>query len=407
MKKQKESTIRKEKKEEAVLQSPKKDIWGFIKTNFEIIKYTIVLVALPAILTIIFAGVYSGVYVEDIPLAVLDLDHSATSQSVVDNFEKSAGFQVAYYVSTQEALKNDLASGKIETGLIIPEGFGQKIKAKKSPSVLFLVDGTNIVIGNNAYSYASAILSTISAGITMQYLEGGGVIQAEAESDLKTLTFDDRVLYEPHASYFTFTFAGFLALFTQQTFMSVIGIIFVEEKLRRRTLDDLKEKSTFANKLILYTGLNLIGALLSIVMAHFVAGYPLNGSVLLMLLLHAVFIAGLIPITLLIASFIEDRASYAQFVMFLSIPTLLTSGVIWPIFNMPDMFMDVTKCIWPMYYYVVPIREVMLKGAGLAEIQQYVVGGLTFAIIWAPIAYLLFRKSCKASKNKSLTPAIK
>lgn len=368
---------------------------GFLKANFEKIKHTLVLTVVPLIFTIVFAEVYSGVYVQDIPLAVLDLDHSTTSRYIIENFEKSAGFHVEYYVNTQEELKNDLLSGKIETGLIIPEGFGQEIKAKKSPSVLFLVDGTNIVIGNNAYSYASTILNTISAGIELQYLEGGGIVQAEAESDLKTLTFADRVLYEPKVSYFTFTFAGFLAIFVQQTFLSVMGPIFVEEKLKRRTIGGTKGKSTIITKLISYTALNFVGALLSIIAAHFVGGYPVKGSVLLILLLQVVFIAGLIPMTLLISSFIEDKASCAQFVMFMSIPTLLTSGVIWPVFNMPPGFMNLIKVIWPMHYYVLPIREVMLKGAGLLEIQQYLVGGLTFAIIWTPITYLLYRTSSK------------
>jgi len=409
MKKQSEPTIPVKQKEAVVLpiqESIKIRKQGFLKANFEKIKHTLVLVVLPIVFTIVFAVIYSGVYVEDIPLAILDLDHSATSCNIIESFEKSAGFHVEYYVNTQEELKNDLLSDKIETGLIIPEGFGQEIKAKKSPSVLFLVDGTNIVIGNNASSYASTILSTINAGITMQYLEGGGIVQAEAESDLKTLTFADRVLYEPKASYLTFTFAGFLALFIQQTFMSVMGPTFVEEKLTRRKNDGIKTKSTIIKKLIAYTALNFVGALLSILAARFVGGYPVKGSVLLILLLQAVFIAGLIPMTLLVSSFMEDKASCAQFVMFLSIPTLLTSGAIWPVFNMPPAFMDLTKCIWPMYYYVLPIREVMLKGAGLPQIWQYLVGGVTFAAIWTPITYLLFRKSCKGLQRKPVTQAI-
>jgi ABC-2 type transport system permease protein len=395
-----------EQKEDAVLLIPKrrKKVGAFLKANFEPIKYTLVLLAIPLIFTLVFSAVYSGVYVQEIPLAVLDLDHSATSRSLIENFEKSAGFRVAYYVNTQDELKNDLLSERIETGFIIPDGFGKEIKSKKSPSVLFLMDGTNIVIGNSAYSYASTILSTISAGVQLQYLEGGGIVGAEAESALKTLSFADRVLYEPKASYFTFTFAGFLAIFIQQTFMSVMGPIFVEEKLTRRAMGASKGKNSLLTKLISYTALNFVGALLSVIAAHLVGGYPVKGSVLLMLLLQAVFIAGLLPMTLLIASFNGDKASCAQFVMFMSIPTLLTSGVIWPVFNMPPFLLNFIKCIWPMYYYVLPIREVMLKGAGLPEIWKYLVGGLMFAAIWTPITYLLYRKSCQVPKSEPLIP---
>jgi ABC-2 type transport system permease protein len=350
----------------------------------------------------IFSAVYSNVYVQEIPIAILDLDHSSTSRTIINNFEKSAGFRVAYYVNTQEDLKNDLTSGKIKTGLIIPEGFEKKIKDKQSPSALFLMDGTNIVIGNNAYSYASTILSTISAGIELQYLQGGGIIGAEAENDLKTLSFADRVLYDPQLGYFTFTFAGFLAVFIQQTFLSVMGPDFVEAKHKRRSM----EKNNLITKLLSCIGLNFVGALLSILAAHFIGNYPLNGNIFLILLLQLIFIAGLIPMTLLITSFIEDKATCAQFVMFMSIPTLLTCGVVWPVFNMPPVFLNLVKSIWPMYYYVLPMREVMLKGAGLTDISQYLVGGVTFAAIWMPVSYLIYKISGKVLKNKSLPQEI-
>lgn len=365
------------------------------KDHFEKVKQLLVLVIIPVAFTLIFSKVYSNVYVQEIPLAVLDLDNTSTSRAIIREFEKSAGFHVNYFVNTQKELNNDLLAEKIDAGLVIPDGFEKKIKKKESPSVLFLMDGSNIVIGNNAYSYASTILNTISAGIELQYLQGGGIVEAEAEGDLKTLTFADRVLYDPHMGYFTFMFAGFLAIFIQQTFLSVMGPVFVEEKLNRCKMASQNRKSTIIKQLMFCIGLNFVGALLSIVAAHFVGGYPIRGSVSILLLLQLVFMLGLIPMTLLIASFMEDKASCAQFVMCLSIPTILTSGAIWPVFNMPSNLLAIIKLIWPMYYYVLPAREVMLKGAGLPEVHQYIAGGITFALIWIPISIFLFWTRCE------------
>lgn len=385
-----------EKQEEVLQYQERREKRFSQRIKFEKIKPVLVLVFVPVFFTILFSAIYSNVYVQELPIAILDLDHSSTSRTIIQNFEKSTGFRVAYYVNTQEELKKDLLSEEIETGLIIPEGFEKEIKKKLSPSVLMLMDGTNIVIANNAYSYASTILGTISAGIELQYLQGGGIVQAEAESNLKTLTFADRILFDPQLGYFTFTFAGFLAIFIQQTFLSVMGPEFVEAKCKRESTGN----NNLVTKLLRYTGLNVIGGLLCILAAHYFGHYPLHGNIYLILLLQIVFIAGLIPMLLLIASFLEDKATCAQFVMFMSIPTLLTSGYVWPVFNMPHGFLSVLKWIWPMYYYVLPIREVMLKGAGVSEISQYLVGGITFALVWLPISYLIFRMSGKVLKNK-------
>ena len=77
--------------------------------------------------------------------------------------------------------------------------------------------------------------------------------------------------------------------------------------------------------------------------------------------------------------------------MLLSIPTFMTSGYIWPTFVMPPGFAAVVNAVWPLHYFALPMREVMLKGAGLGEVAHYVAGGLIFAAVWFPVALLSFK----------------
>lgn len=351
------------------------------------IKNILVVTLIPLVFTFIFGAVYSHVFVEQIPMAVLDLDHTTLSRTVVESFDESAGFHLTNHVNTQTELDELLLTGKVKAGLILPAHFAQDVTDKKSPSALVLMDGTNIVIGNNVYSYASTILSTLNVGVQMGMLEAGQMVPYVAEQNLTTLSFEDRMLYDPHLGYFLFTFAGFLGIFVQQTYLSVVAPGFIEERGRH--------SARIVKDPIFYGVLSFISSLSCLLLAHYLFGYPLRGSLILTLACQAVLLFALTGVTLFLTTFFDDVAHCVQFLMFLSIPTLLTSGYVWPEFMMAPHFAPFIKAIWPLYYYVNPIRELQMRGGGLADVSPYLLQGLIYAVVWMLIGIWAFRRKVR------------
>lgn len=351
------------------------------------IKNILVVTLIPIVFTLIFGAVYSHVYVENIPMAVLDLDHSTLSRTVVESFDESTGFSLTDQVQTQEQLDQLLLTGKVKAGLILPAHFGQDVTDKKSPSALVLMDGTNIVIGNNVYSYASTILSTLNVGVQMNMLEAGQMVPYMAEQNLTTLSFEDRMLYDPHLGYFLFTFAGFLGIFVQQTYLSVVAPGFIEERERR--------SSRLWKDPVFYGVLSFIASMSCLLLAHYLFGYPLRGSLILTLACQAVLLFALTGVTLFLTTFFDDVAHCVQFLMFLSIPTLLTSGYVWPEFMMAPHFAPFVKAVWPLYYYVNPLRELQMRGGGLSDVSPYLIQGLIYAVVWMLIGIWAFRRKIR------------
>ncbi len=363
-------------------------------------KNILVVTLIPILFTLLFGAVYSHVYVEEIPMAVLDLDNSATSRTVVDSFDESTGFEVTMRVSSQEEMDEALLAGTVKAGLILPERFGQDVVAKKSPGALVLIDGTNIVIGNNVYSYASTILTTLNIGVQMGMLEAGEMVPFVAEQNMTTLSFVDRMLYDPQLGYFLFVFAGILGIFVQQTFMSVISPGFIEERNRQAERGWRQEKrlsggSQVRKDVVFYGVLCVAGMLACLILAHYFFGYPLRGSLVLTLLLVVLLLADLTGITLFITTFFDDVSHCVQFLMFLSIPTLLTSGYVWPEFMMAPHFAPFVKAIWPLYYFVNPMRELHMRGGGLEEIAPYLIGAAIYAVVWMLLGVWAFRRKVK------------
>jgi len=378
-----------------------------LRNSFKYVKNVAVLVLVPILFTLIFASVYSVNYVEDIPLAVLDLDQTSASRSIIESFEDGGGFLITMRAETQDEISEALLSGKVSAGIIIPPNLEKDIMGKKSPGLLVLIDGTNIVIGNNAYSYAANVINTINIGIQADILEAGDMVPYEAEQNLSTLALADRMLYAPYSSYFMYTFAGFLGIFVQQTFMGVSAPVFVEEKQRLRGLGAYRDKSgltvsKIVTEVLAYGLLTLVASLACLLVAHTVTGYPLRGSLLLVLAVQIVFILDMAAVTILISAFFNEVSHCVQFVMLLSIPTFLTSGYVWPEFMMPPHFMQIVKMIWPLHYYVNPMKDLMLKGAGFAEVAPYLSDGLLYAAVWLPVAIIVFCLKIKRTRNETV-----
>lgn len=369
--------------------------------TFVKVKDILVVVAIPLIFTLLFGFVYSNIYVEDIPFAVLDLDETSSSRMIIDNFTNSGGLDVVGNVSSQEELQDMILSRQVYGGLIIPDNFEKDIQAKQGPSLLVWIDGSNIVIGNNIYSYTSTVINMLGAGVQMNILEGGSIVPYTAEQYLNTMTFTDRMLYDPQLGYMRYVFAGLLGIMIQQTYLSVLSSRLLQEKFR---LTAVAGNSSRQDKLpvgfpdgniLLSIGrlicLSTISFFLCLLTANRFYDYPLRGSVWELLALIVLFLVNMTAMGLLITSFFDDEAHCAQFCMFLSVPTFLTSGYVWPEFMMAPHFASVIKSIWPLYYLVNPLRNVCMKNADFTDIAPYLSSGILFGALWLTVTVLLFR----------------
>ena len=353
----------------------------FVRKWFNTGRNVFVLAVIPIVFTMLFSMVYSLTYVEKIPLAVLDMDKSSLSRTIINGFEDSPGFEISMYAGSEAEMREAFLGGEVKAGIVLPENLEADIRGKRSPRVLVLIDGSNIYIGNNVYAYAANILGTLNAGIQLNILEAGGMTPFDAGQNVRILTLSERMLYVPQMGNFVFAFAGFLGVFIQQTFMSVLSPVILREK---KVFEIVKDWAFF--------GLLTVAALVScLIAANLLGGYPLRGSIFLALLFHAVFILDITAITIFITAFFKDTCHCIQFVMLLSIPTFMTSGYIWPEFVMPGAFAALIKIVWPLHYFVLPLRDIMLKGAGFAETAHYMAGGLTYAAFWFPVALLFLR----------------
>jgi ABC-2 type transport system permease protein len=115
--------------------------------------------------------------------------------------------------------------------------------------------------------------------------------------------------------------------------------------------------------------------------------------------LVAIFIFNLTVPALLISAFTRDVLKGSQICMFLSVPTLLTAGYVWPEYMMPEPLIIGVKLFWPLIYYAGPARDVLVKGVPFHVIWPYVWQGLLYGIIWIPLAVAIYKKRLQVSQE--------
>lgn len=367
-------------------------------------KPLLILVLVPICFTIVFGAAMSPVYVDEIPIAVLDMDGSDASREIVEELKDCSGFRIVKRADSAEEIKEDILMGTIKGGLILPEGFGRDLGGNHGTKALMLIDGSNFMIGNNLVFYANNIFTDKNEALQVSYMESGGIAAYSSDQTINTLTMADRTLYNPQVGYFYYLYPGLLGIFIQQTYLNVLAPVLLSEKDRLKLvpMDRMSRKiraREMVPKILQYAGLTFIGSLTCLLIAHWMFAYPLEGSLLLVLAIQVVFLACLTGIAFVLAAIFDDLTHCTQFVMFLAIPTMLSCGYGWPEFMMAPGFAGVMKMVWPLYYYSNPLKELLLKGSEFYAIDNYIFGGLIFAAFWLPAGMWIYREKVRTIKQ--------
>lgn len=344
----------------------------------------IMLILGPVLLTVLFGGTYMNTYVDDIPIVVFDEDNSSLSRTIIQHFDENERFRVAALVDSTEDMEKIVDSGEVSMGVCIPSNFYADVLKGASSQVLIIVDGSNLIIGNNSYAAAANIIQTIAAGAGIKRLEGRGMLEDTAKSMANPFLFTDRMLYNPKLSYLNYLLLGYIAVFLQQVMLSGVGIQMLNggysiagASIARSVLLKILACATYA----------LISVAGAIGVAAWIFHVKIRGSVLLALVFCLLFAFAISGPAILIAAITKDKLKYMQISYMLSLPSFISCGYVWPQDQMPQVLVILLKCFWPLFNFARPFNELLFKGVFPGEAIQ---GLLIYTLVWLPAAVLLF-----------------
>jgi len=340
------------------------------------------------ILQLTFLGFAASLDVKNIAFVLCDLDKTSESRRFVESFTNSGYFTLEYSTEDYHAIQQYLDNGKTAMALIIPPKFGDKILRRESADIQILFDGSE----GNSTAIASGYVNQIINRYSQQTL--AGVI-----GDIKLLggiNAETRAWYNPTLISRKFMVPGVLVLILLITTMNLTAMAIVKEKeigtLEQLLVTPLRPAEMILGKLIPFT---LIGAIvISFVLTVMVFGFdiPVRGSLPLLLGLSGFFLLTSLGLGLFVSTISKTQQQAMMVGMFFILqPMLYVSGFIFPIENMPRVMQWISVVI-PMKYYLIAIRSIILKGAGISHLwfEAFMLLGMGAVILTASV--LRFRE---------------
>ncbi len=313
--------------------------------------------------------------IRHVRLAVDDRDRSAASRSLIAAFVNSGYFDLVASVDAA-ATTRLMDSNEVRLVLVIPNGFARALRTGQSGAVQVLLNGDNANTATTVMGYAVTIIRTESA----RY---GPAIAP-------LISAEPRVWYNPELRSALFLVPGLIAYIAMITAVVSTALSIVREK-ERGTMEQVRmapldAASFVVGKTIPYFVISLLSALGIVVVAMVLFGLPMRGSWLLLLLAVSLFLVGALGLGVLISSVADTQQVAFQAALLASfLPTLMLSGFIFPISSMPRFLQIVTYAV-PARYFLVALRAILLKGAGLDAYWTSLAALTAFALAVLAIA---------------------
>ena len=343
----------------------------------------LILMFVPAFFLLLY-GYALNFDVQHIRLAVEDNDRTSASRQLISAFVNSGYFDLAAYVTDDRDYERLIDQGDIRAALVIPPRLQERLIAGQRVPVQVIVNGDNANTAATVMGYALSILRTSSTEYQVQ------PVSLETTSSGPLISVEARVWYNPELRSALFLVPGLIAYIGMISAVISTALSVVREK-ERGTMEQVRMAplSTFAyivGKTLPYFCISM-GSSIAIVLASMVLfGLPMNGSWLLLILSLSLYLAGALGLGLMISTIAESQQAAFQMALLASfLPTIMLSGFVFPIASMPAPIRAVTYIV-PARYFLVALRSIVLKGAGLPVFWPQLVALAVYAALMLAMA---------------------
>ncbi len=342
-----------------------KTFTAFVKKEFLHIlrdrRTLFILLGMPIVQIIIFGFALTN-EVKNARIAVLNLAQDAESASLTAELDASRYFDVAAYLNSPADIEPAFRKGKVRLAIVIPRGFGADLQHSNKATVQLIADASDPNVANTLTSYAGAIIGDYQQRIT-------------ADRKLPyTVHTELRMLYNPQLKGAYNFVPGVMAMVLLLVCTMMTAITIVKEKetgtMEIMLVSPVKPQLVVIAKAVPYLLLSVVNIASILLLSVFVLEVPVNGSLSLLVSESILFTIVSLSLGLLISA----GAASQQTAMFISLiglllPTIMLSGFMFPIENMPLPLQIMSNIVPAKWYYII-VQSVMIKGLGLAAVWK-------------------------------------
>jgi ABC-2 type transport system permease protein len=342
-----------------------KQFSAFVKKEFHHIlrdKRTLfILLGMPIMQIIIFGFALTN-EVKNSKIAILDNSRDAATASLVSEIAASRYFDIERNIYSYKDIEQAFKAGKIKLALVLPPHFGEDLQHFNKAQVQLVADASDPNVASTLTNYASSIILDYQDRITQQ------------RKLPYTIHAETRMLYNPQSKGAYSFVPGVMAMVLMLVCTLMTAITVVREK-ELGTMEILLASPVQPLKIIVakavpYLLLSVVNIASILLLSVIVLDVPINGSLVLLISESILFTLTCLAFGLLISASTNSQ----QTAMFISLtgmflPTVMLSGFMFPIENMPLPLQFVSNIVPAKWYYRI-VKDVMIKGVGIESVWK-------------------------------------
>jgi ABC-2 type transport system permease protein len=368
----------------------------------------LILVGAMMIYPIVYSIGYSKETMTDLPVAVVDKDHSVASRKYAAMIGASSELDVIYKPEDLDEAEKLFMENKISGAILIPQGFEKDILSAKQANVAVYADASYFLKYKNTILAATISDAYFSGAISvMRYMaEGNSIQQAKINSD--PIQAQTHILYNPSSAYGSFVMPGLILVIIQQTLLIGIGILggsFSESKASPFLLFGQKRRREILPFLMgkagAYLFISIFNISFAVLLVHHWFNYPDKAKIMDVTMLLFPYLLSVIFLGIGLSTLFKHRESALVFMVFLSPIALFLSGLSWPVSAMPVWLVNLSK-LFPSTTVIPAYLRLRTMGVGLSEVKTELLQLYFQAAIYFLLTMTYFFVRVSIHKRKKL-----
>jgi len=303
--------------------------------------------------------------VEDLTYAVLDRDQTTASQAYALNIAGSRYFIEKAPLTSPSDLDQRMRSGDIALAIEIPPNFGRDLKRGAVPQIAFWIDGAMPMRADTIKGYVQ--------GLHMSYLQD--LARSAGVDSRAAANVAIRYRYNPDVQSLPAMVPAMIPILLMMipAMLTALGVVREKElgSITNFYVTPVTRLEFLIGKQLPYIALGMINFVTLVLLAVFVFGIPIKGSLFTLVLGALLYVTCATGLGLLMSSVLNSQiAAIFGTAIATLLPAVQFSGLTHPVSAL-EGFSAFLGQIYPTSHFLVISRGVFSKALGMADLYWY------------------------------------
>ncbi|MGP8216631.1 MAG: ABC transporter permease [Bacteroidia bacterium] len=342
-----------------------KEFFAFVVKEFSHVfrdkKTLLMLFGVPIVQIVLFGFALTN-EIKNSNIVIVDNAKDLASQQIITKIASTDYFKISRELMNSSQIDAAFKSGHIKLAIVIPENFYTDLLHTNKAQIQIIADASDPNTGTTLTNYVSGIIADYNTQLNEQL------------HIPEQINLDTRMLYNPDLKGAPNFVPGVIAMVMLLICVMMTSISIVREKelgtMEILLVSPFKPIYVILSKAVPYLALSIINLTVILLLSVYALDLPIKGSLVLLYAMSILYIITSLSLGLLVST----GSSTQQGAMSLSLvgmmlPTMMLSGYVYPIENMPLPLRVLSNIVPAKWYYII-VKDIMLKGLGFSYIWK-------------------------------------